>query len=126
MKSLFFYKEPQKYNPDGVFVAHVTEVNNEDELFKQLSDNLLFPDYFGYNWNAIFDLLCDFHWIEQKKVVLVHDDLPNLKKRELDIYLEVLVDSIRDWKEGEEHSFEVVFPESTRDLICSVIAQIES
>ncbi len=120
MKNIEFVSHPETYNPDDAFVVHLLMVICKEGLLNQLNEKLKFP-YFGFNWDALFDLLRDFHWIEKKRVVLVHDDLPTLDKRELKIYLEILVDSIRDWKEGEEHSFEVVFPESTKELICSVL-----
>jgi RNAse (barnase) inhibitor barstar len=119
MEDIKFLNNPQSYNPENAFVVHLSGINSEDEFFEQLSKKLLFPDYFGFNWNAIWDMLCDFHWIEQQKIVLIHDDLPILDKRKLHTYLEILVDAIKawqDWKEGEEHSLDVVFPESGKDL----------
>jgi RNAse (barnase) inhibitor barstar len=120
MEGLKFLNNPQSYNPDGVFVAHLSGINNKNELFKQLSKKLLFPDYFGLNWDALLDMLCDFNWIEQQRIVLVHDDLLVLDKKELHIYLGILFDAIKswqDWKEDEKHSLEVVFSKNVKDLI---------
>ena len=120
MKSLKFLNSPQFYNPDSAFVVHFSGINSKNELLKQYNDKLLFPDYFGFNWDAFLDMLCDFHWIEQQQIVLVHDDLPVLDKKELNIYLEILLDAIKsweNWEENEKHSIEVVFPESGKNLI---------
>jgi len=117
MRDMEFFDNPQSYNPDGAFVVHLSKVKGENELFKQLSDKLLFPNYFGFNWDALFECLRDFHWIEQQRIILVHDDLPELIEKELKIYLEILIDSIQDWQEGEDHSFEVVFSASDKDSI---------
>jgi len=120
MKNLKFLNSPQSYNPDDTFVVHLSRINGKDELFEQFSKKLLFPDYFGFNWDSLLDMLCDFHWIEQQQIVLVHDDLPILDKKELDIYLEILLDAIKsweDWEENEKHSLEIVFPESGKNLI---------
>lgn len=120
MKSIKFLNSPHSYNPDYAFVAHLSSVRSKEELLKQLNDELKFPDYFGFNWDALLDVLCDFHWIEQRWVVLVHDELPILDNNELRIYFEILFNAIKawqDWKEGGEHSFEIVFPESAKDLI---------
>ena len=111
VKSLKFLNNPLSYNPEYAFVAHLSGVTGKEELFKQLRNKLNLPDYFGFNWDALFDCLRDFHWIEQQKIALVHDDLPKLIENELKIYLEILIDSINDWKEGEKHNLEVVFPE---------------
>ena len=120
MKDLKFLNNPQSYNPDDAFVVHFSGINNKDELFEQLSKKLLFPDYFGFNWDALLDMLCDFHWVEQQRIVLAHDDLPVLEERELHTYLEILLDTIKswqDWEGSEKHNFEVVFPENVKDLI---------
>ncbi|MDR1203750.1 MAG: barstar family protein [Tannerellaceae bacterium] len=119
MENIKFSNNPQLYNPDSAFVAHLSKVRGKEDLLKQLSDKLKFPDYFGFNWDALFECLRDFHWIEQQKIVLVHDDLPVLEEKDLHIYLEILIDAVKtwqDWKEGEEHSLEVIFPESGKDL----------
>ena len=115
MKSINFLNNPVSYNPDNAFVVHLSGVIGKKDLLKQLSDKLEFPNYFGLNWDALFDCLRDLHWIEQQKIILVHDDLPKLIENEFKIYLDVLVDSIQDWEEGEEHSLEVVFPKSVKE-----------
>ena len=114
MKNIKFLDNPQDYNPSNAFVVHV---NSKDEILKQLNEKLLFPDYFGFNWNALWDMLCDFSWIEQQKVVLIHDELPNLDERELKIYLKILFDATKAWKKEDEHTLEVVFPESSEKQI---------
>lgn len=92
-------------------------MSSKEDLFKQLNEKLELPDYFGFNWDGLSDCLRDFHWIEQQGIVLVHDDFPKLDKRELEIYLQVLVNAVQDWKEGDEHFLEVVFSEKAKDLI---------
>ena len=129
MKNLKLLHNPQSYNPDNDFVVHLSDINNETELFEQFNKKLFFPDYFGFNWNALFDMLCDFNWIKQQRIVLVHDNMPILDEKELNIYLEILLDAVKlweDWKEGEEHCLEVVFPEKARCLIQLNIPQPSS
>ena len=117
MKDFKFINSPQSFGSDTAFVVHLSGINSKDELFKQLSVKLEMPNYFGYNWDALSDCLRDFHWIEQQKIILVHDDYPQLNEHELSTYLQVLFEAVQDWKEGEEHSLEVVFPESVRSLV---------
>ena len=121
MGKINFTSNPSCYSCDGVFVAHICNVHNKKELLIQLSDKLSFPPFFGFNWDALFDVLRDFSWIEQKIIVLVHDDMPQLKEQELKIYLEVLADAAQDWKKGEEHDFEIIFPESARMEIKQIL-----
>ena len=114
MENVRFLSNPLLYNPVGTFTAHISGICNKNELFEQLQEKLLLPDYFGYNWDALYDCLRDFHWIKQKKIALVHDDLPILDESELKTYLDVLMDAVLDWNEYEEHSLEVVFSEDTK------------
>lgn len=117
MKAFKYLDSPQSFISDTDFVVHLSGINNKKELLKQLSGKLEMPEYFGYNWDALYDCLRDFHWIEQQKIILVHDDLPLLNEHELSTYLQVLLDAIQDWKDGEEHSLEVVFSESVRSVV---------
>lgn len=39
------------------------------QLFIELSAQLHFPDYLGFNWNSLYDLFCDFSWIKQKRLL---------------------------------------------------------
>jgi len=117
-----FLKEPSSYFNEEEFVAHFPKVEGEDELFKKLGDQLQFPDYFGHNWNAVYDCLSDFHWILKKGVVLVHNTIPVLSDASLKIYLEVLVDATGNWKEVDSHYLKVVFPEDSRQLIGEMLA----
>ena len=117
MKGVIFINNPENYNPDSSFVAHITNINSKEELFKILNIKLMLPDYFGFNWDALSDCLRDFHWITYQDIVLVHDELPTLDEITLNIYIQVLIDAVNDWKEGEEHYFEIVFPKNTENLL---------
>jgi len=111
MQDFKFISNPQSFHSDAAFVVHLSGINSKEELLKQLKNKLEIPYYFGCNWDALFDCLKDFHWIEQQKIILVHDDCPNLNDHELLIYLQILSEVAQDWKKDEEHCLEVVFPE---------------
>ncbi|RMQ42680.1 Barnase inhibitor [Pseudomonas cichorii] len=112
------------YDTSKVFYARLEPgISDSDYLLRAISALLWFPGYFGMNWNALYDCLRDFEWIPCTKVVLVHEALPKIPEAELKVYLEVLSDAVLDWREGEEHSFEVVFPESERSDIERFFAQ---
>jgi hypothetical protein len=109
--------QPKLYNPSQAFVVHLTGVIGKEKLLSALNAKLKFPSYFGFNWDALYDVLRDFHWVKERIIVLVHDYLPVLDNDDLKIYLNILSDSSRDWKENEEHSFVIVFPKDRESLI---------
>jgi RNAse (barnase) inhibitor barstar len=117
MQRIKFIDDTKSYNPKDVFVVHLSGIKSKEQLFSTLSHKLQFPDYFGANWDALFDCLRDFHWIKQKGIVLIHHELPALDKATLNIYLQTLIDAVQDWKEGEAHYLEIVFPEKIKNLI---------
>ncbi|MGY4386980.1 RNAse (barnase) inhibitor barstar [Streptomyces sp. TE12347] len=47
------------------------EMGDTDAVFLQFYDRLKLPDYFGWNWNALFDCLRDLHWLPAEHYVLV-------------------------------------------------------
>ncbi|EGS2004537.1 hypothetical protein I8I78_002011 [Enterobacter cloacae] len=92
-----------------------------EELLKSLYYLLWFPGYFGFNWDALYDCLRDLSWLPCRKIMLLHDSLPQIPKIDLQIYLEILRDSVLDWVNDEEHELEVVFLASERSLVESLV-----
>ena len=100
------------------FIAQVPKgISNVNDLLSAFFDILNLPGYFGFNWNALYDCLCDFHWIDQHKITIIHEDLPALSQEDLTIYLEILQDAVNDWKPGESHQLTVVFPKSYQEAV---------
>lgn len=119
MKQLVFLEDPLCYSDATELIVYLPKVQGKEELLKVLGAIFSFPDYFGFNWDALSDCLRDFNWIEKKGIVLVHNEIPELDDQSLRIYLEILIDTVQDWKEGEEHYFKVLFPKSNKikDLV---------
>ncbi|MEU2392096.1 barstar family protein [Streptomyces sp. NPDC007369] len=47
------------------------EMRDTDAVFQQFYDGLRLPDYFGWNWNALYDCLRDLNWLPADHRVLV-------------------------------------------------------
>ena len=125
MIEIVFLNEPDKYFDESEFVAHLPAVEGEGELLKKLCEVLKFPDYFGGNWNAVYDCLCDFHWIEKKGVVLVHNVMPMLTEEKLKAYIEVLHDATKSWGIGEAHYFKVIFPVKSMPFLEHILMNLK-
>lgn len=116
MKNVFF-DDDFIVNENNVCIIELNEVSDLTALLNELYLKLKFPNYFGFNWNALSDCLRDLDWIEEKEIIIIHRKLPLLQENDLKVYLNVLFDAVNDWKEGEKHYLTVVFPERYKSLI---------
>lgn len=110
----------------NIFYATLPKnIKSEDMLFDALYEVLGFPDYFGCNWNAVYDCMCDFTWITEKKIKLIHKELPNISDVTMAIYFRVLIDVINTWNSSpEKHVFEVIFDERDKETIQKIIDEL--
>ena len=68
MKFINSFDEINSYERENIFIATLSSnIKNKIELLNELYHKLQFPEYFGFNWDALWDLLCDFSWIKQKR-----------------------------------------------------------
>lgn len=105
------------------YVAHVpSRLTSRAMLFDALRKNLRLPDYFGGNWDALSDCLRDLSWIEQRRVVIVHDDVPALDAKSLATYVDVLGECVADWKSNDMHELFVVFPTDARAALAACLS----
>ena len=126
--NIFIYvHDAKRYIVNDAFVARISvRIETSKQLFEHLDSTLNLPGYFGLNWDALYDCLRDFHWIEQHKIVIIHDQFPLLKQSDAAMYLSVLHDAVLDWKSGEEHSLEVIFDAHDHENIRSLMSQLKS
>ena len=100
MTTNFIYSDDLSgYTSGATCVIVPKSIRSKDELLDLLSRTLSFPGTFGSNWDALFDCLCDLSWIAEKRVVIAHENLPLLPRRELEAYLDVLNDAVTSWRE---------------------------
>jgi RNAse (barnase) inhibitor barstar len=93
-------------------------IETKMQLLDALDASLGFPEYFGGNWDALWDCICDLSWLEPVQVVLLHDDLPMSSDRDsLRTYLSLLQDAVAAWKEKPEHELVVVFPRGVEPTV---------
>jgi len=64
------------------FLANIPAgLTSRQSLFGVLSRELLFPEYFGHNWDALSDCRRDLSWIRERRVIVSHEDLPVLPEK---------------------------------------------
>jgi RNAse (barnase) inhibitor barstar len=114
----FIFEDPSSVVREADFVARLRAgIHGKEALLAELEHVLDLPGYFGRNWDALSECLRDFHWRPERRIVLVHSEVPTLPPAESRIYLEVLDEAIRDWRESDEHELAVLFPKDAIDGI---------
>lgn len=110
-KEFFLKPDELSVKKEEDFIAEIPSgLTNRQDLFKALQDNLKLPNYFGYNWDALAECLRDLSWIMQKRVIIIHHDIPVLAKKEIEEYMDILATGMRYWKNSEQHELLVFFP----------------
>lgn len=85
------------------------DCSNKTALFNTFSSKLQFPDYFGNNWDAFNDCFNDLEWLNSKQYVLFFKNFEETLTEdldELDIFLEIIEEAIKEWTLGVDHGIE--------------------
>jgi len=92
-------------------------IHARHRLLEILARGLDFPDYFGWNWDALEECLCDLSWIgDVRPVVLLHADIPFAQDADArGIYLDILKQSVACFAStGQPPGLVAVFPVNCR------------
>jgi len=123
--------------PEDFLLRVPAAIRSKADLLAALAGVGHFPSYFGANWDALLDCLRDLSWIANRRVVIVHDDLPLRDDQvECSTYLETLQAALTDWAEGArpataesppewpyvDHELRVVFPTWANAVVARVVA----
>ena len=107
-------------NNDNYLII-VSNVKNKEELFNTLYKELKFPNYFGFNWDALYDCLNDLSWIIESYVTIVHDDSFKLDHTSLKVYIDILSSVSKKWEDDKEHIFNAIFSLSQKKDIEAIV-----
>jgi RNAse (barnase) inhibitor barstar len=133
------YADSPDYDQEDFVLRVPAEVRSKSDLLAVLASAGHFPDYFGSNWDALQDCLRDLSWIGNRKVVIVHSDLPLRESpAECRIYLEILQTVLANWTESVkpyaaepppewpyvDHELRVVFPLETKAVVARLVSGI--
>ncbi|HYG05632.1 MAG TPA: barstar family protein [Stenotrophomonas sp.] len=120
-----YFEAAPSFDASKVFYVRVDpDISQVQELLSHLYYTLWFPGYFGFNWDALHDCLCDLSWMPCRKVVLVHSRLPGIPAKDLKTYLEILRDAASDWRvPGAAHELDVFFKNEDREAIERILKE---
>ena len=95
-------------------------ITHKQDLLKSYAEVFKFPDYFGFNWDALDECLADFDWLNGiKHIVIYHLDLSQIGIKETKTFLNVLNHNAGAGLGG---SLTVAFPEQYREEIETILA----
>lgn len=97
MKYIKFVENISAYNvQENSFVGYVPIVESENDLYAKLKTSLDFP-YFGMNWDALADMFREFDWINNEKIIIIHEGLQGLNDKDFKKYIEIVLRCLNYW-----------------------------
>ncbi len=85
-----------------LFEINGQEIKSKGNLFTYISQVLEFPDYFGYNWDALSECVRDLEWLQKAKGYILLFSHPEnfLRNSPLDfkIFLRVVSFASTEWR----------------------------
>ena len=85
------------------------KLKNKEQLLRVLKEGLCFPDYFGFNWDALQDCITDLSWLQSiVKVDVVIKNSSKLLNDEddfsLKVFLEIMDYAVSFWNDEVKDS----------------------
>jgi RNAse (barnase) inhibitor barstar len=110
-----FVADMTGFRAPGWLVVRMTgRMRRKQDLLRALAHGLKFPKYFGQNWDALEECLCDLSWLKANSgIVLLHKYLPLANEWQRQIYLAILERA----QAAQGPSFRIIFPQSTSSFL---------
>lgn len=93
------------------------DISTKAELLSAIAAELDFPEYFGGNWDALWDCLADLSWIPELTIVVAHERAPRLEPEELATYLGLLQSAAEIKRRKANCDLLAWFPETDREVL---------
>ena len=93
----------------GVHVARIglAGAADKDKLVASIAAALRFPAWFGGNWDALEDCLCDLSWMEGSGHVLLFEGAEQVPPVERGTLVDILASAASSWAERKRPFFAV-------------------
>ena len=98
-----------------VLEVSLQDAASKDEILRRIARALDFPDWFGGNWDALEDCLCDLSWQPAQGWVILFRDFSASPGDDLGVLVDVLASAAEFWAE-QGRLFFAVFIDPERSL----------
>lgn len=127
MNFRYLNESPHVFLDEVFFVQVDPGITDKTDLFNFYYRAMWFPGYFGFNWDAMYDFLCDISWIKKRRILIIHERLPKMEVNDMRKYFSVLNDACDSWsgKNYYLHDFQVYFDIADKDIVEKFIVKIQ-
>jgi hypothetical protein len=56
-----------------IFYLDGREIRDKQSFLRKVAEVMRFPDYFGYNWDALEECITDLDWVPAARYILIYD-----------------------------------------------------
>jgi len=111
-----------------VFKIHINKKTHDTEvkILEEIASQLYFPDYFGKNLDALWDMMTDLSWIKEVDVTIDITGLSScISKYDLDwtiSFLSIMAEACRYW-DGVSGSIDPINIETKHRLKINLISE---
>jgi len=90
-------KNVNSYTIDG------ENVRNKIEMFEVFSKKLKFPNYFGKNFDALYDMLTDLSWLKKNELSINVQNFNNLSNNDLKLLKSTISNANNYWSKNNSN-----------------------
>jgi RNAse (barnase) inhibitor barstar len=101
---MYYYRDINDIETKNSFVA---KFELTDNFIEECYVKLKFPDYFGFNLDALQDCLLDFSWLEESTIIIIIDSVSLSSESNLRDYVGLFCEVEKRWMQyNEKYSLE--------------------
>ena len=93
-----------------IFYLDGREIRDKQSFLQKMAEVMRFPDYFGYNWDALEECITDLDWCPAARYILIYDYPETFSKAEPEqwkIAYDILRSAVEYWQ-GTDTLLEVL------------------
>ena len=120
-----FFGPPEAMPGSAALLAEIpASIRSKQKLLRVLAEQLQFPAYFGYNWDALEECLQDLSWVPAGNVQIRHRDLPLPPgSPDRQTYLQILRTATACWNDLGSRAMLCQFPAEAESEVQSLLGE---